>query len=232
VLDAVADEEHADRRLVDEQRHAQDRGDVLGEHPGVDGLRVREAAVVDVVAGEQRSLVTCDGTADPDPQRHADAGEVLGHRPLRRPDEEVLAFLVVERQVADLAAQQLTRAAHDRLEDPVEVAQARQVAGAVRQRQQLRLAALMAGETLGQLRGGGKVLPQLDAGPELRGLRGDAAQLLPSVDRAGGTEQPAEELGFHLMWDAPLEAGISGRFHIVESAAARFAVGNGRGGVR
>lgn len=136
----VRGEQDTDDVRAEHQRHAEDGDQALVPHPGVDGVGVLEAGVLEVVVGDVRPRGLGDQSAEPLAHAEAQLLEVGRDGPFRHPHVGVAAGGVVQGEVGDVRAQQRAGPLHDRLEDGVQVPESGQVVRGLEERRQLRLA--------------------------------------------------------------------------------------------
>ena len=132
-------EEGTDHHAVEDQRHAEDGADLLTGHRLVDVALVHEPLVRGVVLGEVGRARLGDQAQQAGAERQPQGLELAGQRSVGDLHVGRAVALVVEREVGHVAVQELTRAAHDRREDGVDVADRGEVGGGLVERGELGL---------------------------------------------------------------------------------------------
>lgn len=135
----VRGEEHADDVMAEHQGYAEDGDEALVVHARVDGARVLEAGVLEVVLGDVGAGGLGDQAAEPLPHAQPQLLEAGRDRTLGDAHVRVAARRVVEAEVGHVGAEQRAGPLHDRAEDGVQVAQSGEVVGRLEQRGQLGL---------------------------------------------------------------------------------------------
>ena len=160
----VDGEQRADHLVLDEERHPEDRADLLAGDGCVDEVAVHKAGVGLVVVREIRRARLRHEPKQPRPERQAQGSKLGGQSPIGDLHVGRALGLIVEREVGHVRPQQGARAAHDRGKHGVEIADRGQVVGRVIERGQLGFPGAVRGQLVPQPHGQGMRLRVLGLG--------------------------------------------------------------------